>query len=235
LKVRRRQTAPAWGLFGMFYPESDSLFAALRVVRPQVAAHSRRVSVYAVRLANQYGLGGDAIRTIRDGALLHDVGKLLVSARILEKPGRLREREWVTLKSHPDLGVELAEQCGLAPDVCEVILRHHERYDGLGYPDRLTGAQVPWAVRIIGVMDSFDALTSPRKYRRSLQPPAARALIAREAGTRFCPWVVAGLLSLPLSLLDPPDPDTSLDYLADGVPWPASLDATTAWPAQNSL
>jgi putative nucleotidyltransferase with HDIG domain len=211
---------------------SDSLLAALHARRPQVAAHAWRVSVYAVRLASQYGLGADAIETIRLGALLHDVGKLLVPARLLVKPGRLRDREWLDLKSHPDLGVELAERKGIARDACAVILHHHERVDGLGYPDRLAGPQLPWAVRLVSVMDAFDALTSPRSYRSPLSPPAARALIAREAGTRFCPWVVAGLLSLPLPLLQPPAPAAvPARYRADGLPWPGSAHATEAWAA----
>jgi putative nucleotidyltransferase with HDIG domain len=205
------------------------LFAALRQKRPFVADHCYRVSIYAVRLASQYGLSANAIETIQVGALLHDIGKLLVPLRILNKPERLGEREWLQLKSHPDMGVELAERWGLAHEVSEIILHHHERHDGFGYPDRLRGKEVSWPVRIVSVMDSFDALTSPREYRKARSPEAARALIAREAGTRSCPWVVNGLLSLPLSLLQPPPQDMPMRYFADGVPWPSSIHATEAW------
>lgn len=211
------------------YPAADTLFEALRVKRPFVADHCRRVSVYAVRLANQYGLSAETIETIRIGALLHDVGKLQISLAVLNKPSRLREREWLELKSHPDIGVELAERAGTSPEVCEIVLHHHERYDGTGYPDRLRGSQVSWPVRIVSVMDSFDALTSPREYRKALAPEEARALIAREAGTRSCPWIVSGLLSLPASFLQPPSQAAIPDYIADGIALPSSLDATEAW------
>jgi putative nucleotidyltransferase with HDIG domain len=213
------------------YPGADTLFTALRVKRPFVAEHTHRVSVYAVRLASQYGLARETIETIETGARLHDVGKLLIPLSILHKPGRLRQREWLELKSHPDLGVELAERWGMSPEVCEIVLHHHERYDGFGYPDRLPGSEVSWPVRIVSVMDSFDALTSRRQYREALAPEVARTLIAREAGSRFCPWVVSGLLSLPLSLLTPPSGDTPAHYLPDGVPWPLAAEACVAWPA----
>jgi putative nucleotidyltransferase with HDIG domain len=215
----------------MTFPAADNLFDAFQAKRPFVADHCYRVSVYAVRLANQYGLSADAIETIRVGALLHDVGKLLIPLGVLNKPGRLREREWLELKSHPDMGVELAERSGMSPEICEIVLHHHERYDGTGYPDRLRGNQVMWPVRIVSVMDSFDALTSPREYRKALHPEEARALIAREAGMRFCPWIVSGLLSLPLSFLQPPAADMPSQYFADGVPPPAALTATEAWTA----
>jgi hypothetical protein len=88
---------------------------------------------------------------------------------------------------------------------------------------------VSWPVRIVSIMDSFDALTSPREYRKALAPEEARALIAREAGTRSCPWIVCGLLSLPVSFLRPPSQAVIPDYVADGIALPSSLDATEPW------
>ncbi len=210
----------------------DAFLHALDAKRAFVAAHARRVSAYAVRLATQYGLSADVVEAIRIGALLHDTGKLLVPARILMKPGRLNEREWVELRAHPDKGIELLERVGLDPRTRDIVLHHHERHDGKGYPDGLQGNQIAWAVRIVSVMDSFDALTSPREYRAALSVDAARALISREAGTRFCPWVVAGFLSLPSTLLEPASTDAHADcYLPDGLPEMASLQATRTWPA----
>jgi putative nucleotidyltransferase with HDIG domain len=179
----------------------DTVLSALARKRPDVAAHCRRVSALAVRLAVQYGLDPGVIETIRLGGLLHDVGKLLTPARILDKPGRPNAREWQELKVHPELGMEIAHRSGFDDDVCAIALYHHERCDGQGYPDGLAQSAIPYAVRIVSVMDSFDALTSPRDYRERLSVEAARTLIAREAGTKFCPWVVSGFLALPLEML----------------------------------
>ncbi len=209
----------------------ERLFMALRTKRPLVAEHSHRVSVYSVRLATQYGLAGDTVKTIALAGRLHDVGKLLIPLRILNKPGRLNQAEWLALRSHPDMGVELVERLGLPPGIAEIVLHHHERHDGMGYPDRLPGSGISWPVRIVSVMDSFDALTSPRQYRKPLTAQAARTLIAREAGSRFCPWVVSGLLSLPLSLLLPPPPGAPAHYLPDSVPRSLSSSPSQVWQA----
>ena len=180
---------------------TDGVLTALEKTRPAVAAHCRRVSAYSVRLATQFGLTRDAIETIRLGALLHDVGKLLTPSRILAKPGRPNGREWRELKAHPELGMEICHRSGFDDDVNAIVLYHHEHYDGSGYPDRLAHPAIPYTVRIVSVMDTFDALTSPRDYRESLSFDAARTLIARGAGTKFCPWVVSGFLALPPEML----------------------------------
>ena len=91
----------------------------------------------------------------------------------------------------------MAERLGFDSDVLDIILYHHERNDSSGYPDGLDGDAIPWTVRIVSVMDAFDALTSPRTYREALSIDAARTLLAREAADRYCPWVVSGLLSIP--------------------------------------
>jgi putative nucleotidyltransferase with HDIG domain len=182
---------------------AESVLAALDRKRPEVAAHSRRVSAYSVRLAVQFGLADEVIETIRLGALLHDVGKLLTPSRILEKPGRPNAREWQELKNHPELGQEICHRSGFDDDVCAIVLYHHERCDGSGYPDRLMQRAIPFTARLVAVMDTFDALTSSRDYRDQLSVGAARALIARSAGSKYCPWVVSGLLALPEEMLRP--------------------------------
>ncbi len=93
----------------------------------------------------------------------------------------------------------MAERLGFESAILDIILYHHERNDSSGYPDGLNGPSIPWTVRIISVMDAFDALTSPRAYRAALSIDAARALLAREA---YCPWVVSGLMSIPKSVLE---------------------------------
>jgi len=185
----------------------ETVMPAMEKKRPGVASHCRRVSSYSVMLATQFGLGAGDIETIRLGALLHDVGKMLVPARILNKPGRPTEHEWQELKIHPELGVEIAHRSGFDDDVCGIVLYHHERYDGRGYPDGLSDRAIHYTVRIVSVMDTFDALTSTRDYRERLAPEAARAVIARGAGTKFCPWIVSGFMALPLEILRPSPED----------------------------
>jgi putative nucleotidyltransferase with HDIG domain len=214
----------------------EDIMSAMEARYPSVAAHCRRVSLYAVRLATQYGLPTSTIETIRVGALLHDLGKLEVPERILEKPGRLTEREWARLRNHPEAGLALVQRLGFDEAVAEIVLYHHERIDGSGYPDSLAAEAIPWAVRIVSVMDAFDALTSPRAYRAALSLEAARALLAREAGSRYCPWVVSGLLSLPRVMLQHVEPDHRESYLPDSCPGMAALSlATKAWTPAGAL
>jgi putative nucleotidyltransferase with HDIG domain len=183
------------------------------------------VAAYSVRLAMQYELDRDLIETIRLGALLHDVGKMLIPAKILNKPGRPSEKEWEEIKIHPQLGIDVVHRAGFDEDVCEIVLYHHERHDGEGYPDRLAGIAIPLSVRIVSVMDSFDALTSARGYRASLGIEAARTLIARGAGTRYCPWVVSGFLALPASMLMLPDERQSHEeWRETSGPWMSEPD-----------
>jgi putative nucleotidyltransferase with HDIG domain len=206
-----------------------TLLEAVETLCPAVSAHGRRVSTYAVRLAVQYGLSATAIETIRIGALLHDIGKIQIPHHILSKPGRLTEREWVKLRTHAEIGCDLVERMGFGEGVCEIVLHHHERCDGSGYPYRLSGSAIAWAVRVVTVADAFDALTSDRTYRTAISIDAARSAIAREAGSRYCPWVVSGLLSLPPAVLEPPTTDPGRSFLPDGRPATDASAATRAW------
>lgn len=211
----------------------ESLTDALKAKRPRVADHSLRVSQYSVRLAMQYGVSQEAVESVRLGALLHDVGKLLVPVNILMKTGRLSRRQEEELKIHPDLGVELAARAGMKDEVCRIILHHHERCDGLGYPDRTGGSDLHWTARLVAVMNAFDTLVHPRGDQRPCWVDEARSRIAREAGSRFCPWVVSGLLSVPPSLLQLAPQHENPSYVPDGRPDPVAILATQAWDFRN--
>lgn len=221
----------------MRIPGADNLAAlvdAVEVMCPAVAAHGRRVAAVAVRLASQYGLAGPAIESMRLGGLLHDIGKIRVPPHILAKPGRLTEREWSKLRTHPETGCDLVERLGFDEAVCEIVLYHHERYDGSGYPHRLAGSAIAWAVRLVSVADAFDALTSVRTYRATSSVEAARSQLARQAGTRYCPWIISGLLSLPRELLQAEQTGLGQAFMGDGRPAPAAAAATRAWPIFSS-
>jgi putative nucleotidyltransferase with HDIG domain len=210
----------------------NQILDAMDAKRPTVASHCRRVSAYGVHLATQYGLPDEMLETIRVGSLLHDIGKMVVPAHILSKPGRLTEQEWQALQDHPEHGFEMAERLGFDPGILDIVLYHHERNDSSGYPDGLGGNAIPWTVRIVSVMDAFDALTSPRTYREALSIDAARTLLAREAADRYCPWVVSGLLSMPRTMLDAIARGEFDRYRPDARPSHAVLQsATTPWVA----
>ncbi len=205
----------------------DTILDVMDTQQPTVAAHCRRVAAYGVQLALQYGLPVETVETIRVGALLHDVGKMMVPTNILTKPGRLTEQEWQALQSHPEYGFDMAERLGFDSPILDIILYHHERNDSSGYPDGLNGRSIPWTVRIVSVMDAFDALTSPRAYRAALSIDAARTLLSREA---YCPWVVSGLLSMPKTTLEAVARNEMPGCRPDGRPNARVLaEATTPW------
>jgi putative nucleotidyltransferase with HDIG domain len=214
--------------------EVGAILAAMQSRCPSVAAHCRRVSEYSALLATQYGLPGELAATIRLGGLLHDLGKIAIPERILLKPGRLTQREWARLRHHPEAGVAMVDRLGFDASIAEIVLYHHERIDGSGYPDGMVGEAIPWADRIVSVMDAYDALTSPRAYRDALSIDAARTLLAREAGVQYCPWSVSGLLSIPRKVLEAVAAGGTSDCQADTSPSPLALAAATqAWPVSS--
>jgi putative nucleotidyltransferase with HDIG domain len=146
--------------------------------------HSERVRAYAQMIGEELGFTGEQLDKLRWAALIHDIGKLHIDARILNKPGTLTYAEFQIIKSHPMLGAKLAAPlAGWLGDSVLAIEQHHERWDGLGYPDRLKGEQIPVVARYFAVIDTFDALTSVRPYRREVGEEAAeKALLELTAG-----------------------------------------------------
>ncbi len=136
--------------------------------------------------------------TLRRGALLHDIGKIGVPDRILRKPGPLTEREWETMRSHPDLGARIIANIPFLEEVATIVRAHHERWDGSGYPEGLAEEEIPLGARIFAVADGFDAMTSDRPYRRGRPLEEALAEVERCAGTQFDPAVVRAFRAVPL-------------------------------------
>lgn len=157
----------------------------------ETAGHSFRVALYAVALAKAMGIRGDELKALEWGALLHDVGKMVVPDEILRKSGPLTEEEWLIMKQHPGWGYEmLAEVRFLQPAAIDVVYSHHERWDGQGYPRGLGGEQIPLMARIFAVVDTYDALTSDRPYRRACGHPHALGELRRVAGQQLDPAAV---------------------------------------------
>jgi HD-GYP domain-containing protein (c-di-GMP phosphodiesterase class II) len=158
------------------------------------------VGDYAVHLARQMHLDESELEIIHRGAMLHDIGKIGIPDRILLKPGELTDAEWREMRRHPEIGHWIVSGVEALRPAAEIVLCHHERFDGNGYPRGLKGEQVALGARIFSVVDSLDAITSDRPYRRGESYQAARDEIAAHAATQFDPDVVAHFLEVPCSV-----------------------------------
>ena len=174
-----------------------ALAAALDAREQEIHAHSWRVREYTLTLARRLEIQEPLLNDIATGALLHDVGKIGVSDRILLKPGKLTEEEWQEMKKHPAIGNEILKGITLLSTAREIVYSHHERYDGQGYPRQLEGDATPIGARIFAVADAFDAITSDRPYRKRRIYEVARKEILEGSGTQFDPQVVEAFLSVP--------------------------------------
>lgn len=162
---------------------------------PYTSGHSRRVAHFATLIARALHLPDRETRRVGQAALLHDVGKIHEKyAPILLKPDRLTPSEWATIQQHPIDGAELVATMTQLKDLVPAIRHHHERWDGAGYPDGLTGEQIPPMARIIALADTIDAMTSARPYRPALTPEEVRREVIRCRGTQFDPDIVDRLL-----------------------------------------
>jgi diguanylate cyclase (GGDEF)-like protein len=167
-------------------------------------AHDRSTGEHAYRLmklaeatAHKLGLPEEKMHTVRLSALLHDIGKIGVSDAILHKPGKLSDEEWVEMRKHPDIGRQILEQVGGAfSHMSGIVAAHHERWDGKGYPNKLSGENIPLAARIITVVDSYDAMTERRVYREPMPDEAAMSELRHCAGQQFDPRVVEAFLAV---------------------------------------
>ena len=168
-----------------FLDTVESLTAAIDAKDPYTKGHSSRVADYAVAIANKLGYGADLQDKVRCLALLHDAGKIGVKEEILNKPLRLTKNEFAIIKRHPVVGGEIVKNIKMLPGGEKVIRHHHERFDGSGYPDGLVGQQIPEIARIITVVDSFDAMTSDRPYRRALTDTEAFEELRSCSGSQF--------------------------------------------------
>ncbi|HEX6322726.1 MAG TPA: HD domain-containing phosphohydrolase [Vicinamibacterales bacterium] len=183
-------------------------------------AHIRRLQLYAGHLASEMGMPPLEVEGVRTAALLHDIGKLAVPEHILSKPGPLTPEEFQKIRAHPKVGAEIIARVPFPSPVAPLILSHHERWDGKGYPSGLHGRQIPLGARVLSVVDYFDALTTERPYHKAMARDAAVDLLRQEAGRALDPDIVERFLArLPaleaearaLDLLAEPGSETSTD------------------------
>ena len=175
----------------------QALTRALDTRDEETEEHSQRVKRYSQLIAQRMRLSAKEIENIGRGALLHDIGKIGVPDAILLKPGRLTDEERALMRKHPEIGYRMIAHIPFLAEAAQVVLHHHEAFDGTGYPSRLSGTNIPLGARIFAVADAFDALTSDRPYRKALRVHLAIAEIQRCSGTQFDPQIVEAFLAIP--------------------------------------
>jgi response regulator RpfG family c-di-GMP phosphodiesterase len=173
-----------------------ALVAALDAREHETSDHSQRVVRYTQAIAERLGIRGPELEELGRGALLHDVGKIGVPDAVLLKPGKLTSDEWVEMRKHPDIGFQMIQAIPFLNTPAEIVLSHQERWDGGGYPRKLSRTEIHVGARIFAVADTLDAMTSDRPYRRGTTFANAIAEIDRCAGTQFDPEVVRAFLSI---------------------------------------
>lgn len=172
----------------------EALLETLNQRSPETLAHARRVSTLSVAVAVALGIEEPRLGAIERGALLHDLGKIAIPDAVIHKPGPLTTDEFAIMRSHAQIGHDIAVTVPFLRPAADIVLATHERYDGKGYPRGLRGDAIPIGARIVAVVDTVDALTSSRVYRDPMCVDRANAEIVREAGSHFDPDVVAAWL-----------------------------------------
>jgi putative nucleotidyltransferase with HDIG domain len=199
--------------------------------------HIFRVTKYATMLAEKLELPDEEVELIRTGTPLHDIGKIAIPDAILNKPGRLTAEEFQKMQEHTTLGAEYLARIPGFEKIIPIARSHHERWDGLGYPDRLIGEDTPLMARIVAVADAFDAMTSNRPYheaRRGKPPEVAFAELARQSGRQFDPRCASAFLDIRDQVLR-----VMFDYLPgnsnpDLIDGPPTYDSSTEDDPINS-
>lgn len=190
------QNDPKEWINGYMSPAVRELIRTTETRDAYTAGHNYRVALYAIQLGEELGLNRDQLRAIAQGGIVHDIGKLIVPDHILNKPGKLTPEEREIIEKHPVTGFNLCRRLGFMQEELAVIRSHHERWDGSGYPDALSGNHIPLLARVTAVADVYDALTSSRSYRAALSHEEAMAIICKERGKHFDPLCVDALVRI---------------------------------------
>jgi len=176
-----------------------ALVTALDTRDEETQGHSVRVVQYTMKLAEIMKISNENdLKNIELGALLHDIGKIGIPDAILRKPAKLTPEEWKIMKTHPLMGNQILNRIKFLEQPSNIVLHHHEKYDGTGYPDKLKGLDIPLGARIFGVADTVDAMTSDRPYRKALSFEIAKEELAKFSGIQFDPVVVKAFNEIPI-------------------------------------
>jgi len=181
------------------------LSSALDLRDQATGGHSRRVAELSLIIARQLNVNGHRLTDLERAAILHDIGKVAIADAILSKPGPLTEAEWQEVRKHPAVGYQMVKDVPFLGVAAEIILCHHEHFDGTGYPRGFKGDQIPLGARIFAVVDAYDAMTFDRPYRKARPHQYALEEISRSAGSQFDPQVVEAFLRVGTRGLIPDD------------------------------
>jgi putative nucleotidyltransferase with HDIG domain len=174
-----------------FYFEIIQTFARIVDAKDAYTAnHSSRVRNYSKMIAEKIGFSVEMTKQIEYAALMHDIGKIGISENILKRDGALSQEETEVMKSHPIIGYNIIAPMSFLSELAPIVLYHHERYDGSGYPEKLSKDNIPLGARIISIADSYDAMTSDRPYRKALTKEESISELVRKSGTQFDPKIV---------------------------------------------
>ena len=179
----------------LFLETIRTLAAAIDAKDPYTRGHSERVSSYSMAISRHLELNQEEVFRVHIAAILHDVGKLGVRESILNKPGGLSDEEFEVMRQHPSIGAQIMSPIRMLKDIIPGIRNHHETWDGTGYPDSLEGEQIPMVARIIGVADTFDAMTTTRPYQEAMTLDYVLAKMRSMSGSRFDPVVVEAFMA----------------------------------------
>lgn len=185
----------------LFLNSIRSLAYALEAKDVCTSGHSQRVTETAINIAKAMGFDETRLEKINIAGTLHDIGKIGIPEEILNKPGKLEKHEYDIVKTHPEVGERILRSVITDEEILRAIRHHHERYDGKGYPDRLSNDQIPEAARILAVADAYDAMTSDRPYRKAMTHLQACTELEKEKGLQFDPEVVTTFLKTVTSKL----------------------------------
>jgi putative nucleotidyltransferase with HDIG domain len=195
-RLRSRRAAVAGALAAAQHSPSDALYgliAMLQLQDPDGRGHATRVAQLALAIADEIGINDDMMLDIEKGALLHDIGKLDMPSSILAKRAPLSDDEWTVMRTHPQVGYDIVSRLDGFEHAAEMVLSHHEAYDGSGYPRGLRGDEIPLTARILTIADSYDSMTHPHTQRPPMPPRLAIREIERCAGSQFDPAIAAML------------------------------------------
>jgi len=179
----------------MYHDMIESLVAALEAKDYYTCGHSKRVAFMGCKLSKKLGVKGIEFEEIHIAAHLHDIGKIGIPDKILNKNGKLTEDEWNYIKAHPKIGYNILRKSSRLKNISRIVLYHHERWDGKGYPDGLSKFEIPFGSRIISVCDSIDAMTSTRSYRKALTFEKCINEIRANSGIMFDTLIVDCVLN----------------------------------------
>lgn len=174
----------------------QALVSAVEASDPYTRGHSERVTRYAQVIGRQLNLSPDAFNRLEHAAILHDIGKIGIDVAVLHKEGKLSAEDIDALQQHPLIGARILDPITFLGNVRQIIIQHHERYDGMGYPYKIKGEEILLEARILAVADTYDAMTSDRPYRKALSHDIALAEIKKYSGTQFDPTVAEAMVTL---------------------------------------